>query len=257
MLGSRSPSAMVCPSGPRELDSSSTSFTRAAASRSSVIRPTRRRAISTTRSSFPAPVALRCSPRPRADSNSARGSRGRGWNPTPAPVTSGSKQPCVTRVTSCPARARPCPSPVKGATSPREPAVMIATRTGVSMARSPPAGEVLAKGGRTGASLTVAIRPVGAAHCRWGANRRVGGSGIVSAGRCASPAGPVAAGRFPVLGFVRAGRVPMAAAPQTDSACAPRRSGARARLPWTRQRRSGVRRSRTSGTVVAARVRPR
>lgn len=112
MLGSRSPSARVCPSGASELDSSSTSLVRAAASRSSVIRPTSARAIPTTRSSLPTPLALRCSPRPREVSSSARGSTGSAWNPSPESATSGSRAPWVTSVTSCPARDSARPSPV-------------------------------------------------------------------------------------------------------------------------------------------------
>lgn len=112
MLGNDSPSATACPSGPNELDSKRTSLARAAVTRSSVIRPTSARAIVTTRSSLPPPEALRCSPRPREDSNSARGSTGRGWKPTPEPATKGAKPAWVTRVTSWPARARACPSPV-------------------------------------------------------------------------------------------------------------------------------------------------
>ncbi len=112
MLGSDNPSAMVCPSGPREAAISSASLVRAAATRSSVIRPASARAIATTRTSLPAPVALRCSPRPREDSSSARGSTGNGWNRSPDRAASGSNRAWVTRVTSCPARARPCPRPV-------------------------------------------------------------------------------------------------------------------------------------------------
>jgi hypothetical protein len=95
---------------------------------------------------------------------------------------------------------------------------MIATRTGVSMARWPPAGEVLAQGGRAGASLTVEIRPVGAAHCRWGANRRMGGSGIESrqAGVC-HLWGPSRPNASPLSASFERG-LPMAAAPQTDTA---------------------------------------
>lgn len=63
------------------------------------------------------------------------------WKATPEPATSGSNRACVTSVTSCPARTSPCPSPVYGATSPREPAVMIATRTPDSMASAATPGQ--------------------------------------------------------------------------------------------------------------------
>lgn len=133
-LGSARPQSVPAP----DTESRSASLTRAAATRSSAISTASARAIATTRASLPTPVVLRCRARPREDSSSARGSTGSAWKPMPARAASGSKRPCVTTVTWCPACARPRPRPVKGATSPREPAVMIATRTTDSMAPCPP-----------------------------------------------------------------------------------------------------------------------
>ncbi|BCL24929.1 hypothetical protein GCM10017668_67720 [Streptomyces tuirus] len=126
-------------------------------------------------------MVLACRSRPRSEWETACGSTGVGWKRTPEPAVRGSNRAWVASVTSCPLRASPAPSPVYGATSPREPAVMITTRMGPSVDR-PGAGHTAH--GRTWAKIA------GAGVCGRIRLRRAGvrcaeqaGGGVTQPGR--------------------------------------------------------------------------
>lgn len=130
MLGMPVASVSVAHNGSVSVADSMTSTpARAASATPAVNRGMKPRAIRAIRATAIGPLADRDISRPSAEANSARGSTGSGWNPSPCTVTAPAKSACVATTTSCPASRSRTPSPVYGATSPQDPAVTISTRT--------------------------------------------------------------------------------------------------------------------------------